>query len=276
MKLTCNYAVARFLPYSVTEEFVNIGVILHCRETGYLDFRLAQRWGRVMRFFPEMEGNLYREALRFFRADLQAAVQNSQDSRQMVMPGQEGVTAAIFAEQVRLRESLFRFGVPKVVLTDNPEAKLDDLYNFYVERQFARDKEYQETFMTNHLRSLFLREGRARMFRQVAVGNELYTVNLPFVLMDEDKPRKAIKPLDLNKETSTRIIEHGDLWLNRVKRLREIGRLPDEMLFTVEQPGKGGARHDAAKEIISRLEELQTRVVPFRDDRAVLEFARVA
>ncbi len=157
-----------------------------------------------------------------------------------------------------------------------PEAKLEDLYNFYVERQFARDKEYQETFMTNHLRSLFLREGRSRMFRQVAVGNELYTVNLPFVLMDEDKPRKAIKPLDLNKETSTRIIEHGDLWLNRVKRLREIGRLPEEMLFTVEQPGKGGTRHDAAREIISRLEELQTRVVPFRDDRAVLEFARVA
>jgi len=41
MKLTCNYAVAHFLPYAVTEEFVNIGVILHCRETGYLDFRLS-------------------------------------------------------------------------------------------------------------------------------------------------------------------------------------------------------------------------------------------
>lgn len=114
------------------------------------------------------------------------------------------------------------------------------------------------------------------MFRQVALGNDLYTVNLPFVLMDEDKPRKAIKPLDLNKETTTRIIEHGDLWLNRVKRLREIGRLPEEMLFTVEQPIKSGARYDAAREIIGRLEDLQTRVVPFRDDRAVLEFAKVA
>ncbi|MFZ4774580.1 MAG: DUF3037 domain-containing protein [Terrimicrobiaceae bacterium] len=276
MKLTCNYAVAHFLPYAVTEEFVNIGVILHCRATGFLDFRLARRWGRVTGFFPEMDGNLYRDALQSFRSDLRLAVQNAHDSRQLVMPGQEGFTEAIFSEQVRPRESLFRFGAPKVVLTDTPETKLDELFDFFVERQFARDKEYQETIMTNHLRGLFLREGRGRMFRPGTVGNELYTVNLPFVLMDADTPRKAIKPLDLNKETSTRIIEHGDLWLNRVTRLREIGRLPEEMLFTVERPGNSGPRQDAASEIIDRLEQLDTRVVPFRDDTAVLEFSKVA
>jgi hypothetical protein len=276
MKLTCNYAVARFLPYSVTEEFVNIGVLLHCRETGFLDFRLARRWGRVTGFFPEMDGSLYREALQTFRSDLQLAMQNAHDSRQMVIPGQEGFADAIFSEQVRPRESLFRFGVPKVVLTENPETKLEELFGFYVERQFARDKEYQETIMTNHLRSLFVREGNARMFRPQTLGNELYSVHFPFVLLEEDKPRKAIKPLDLNKENSTRIIEHGDLWLNRVRRLREIGRLPEEMLFTVEQPGKAGPRQDAAREIIDRLEQLDTQVVPFRDDTAVLEFAKVA
>lgn len=175
MKLTCNYAVARFLPYSVTEEFVNIGVLLHCRETGFLDFRLARRWGRVTGFFPEMDGSLYREALQTFRSDLQLAMQNAHDSRQMVIPGQEGFADAIFSEQVRPRESLFRFGVPKVVLTENPETKLEELFGFYVERQFARDKEYQETIMTNHLRSLFVREGNARMFRPQTLGNELYS-----------------------------------------------------------------------------------------------------
>ena len=130
--------------------------------------------------------------------------------------------------------------------------------------------------MTNHLRSLFLREGRSRMFRPDTVDNDVYAVHLPFALMENDQPKKAIKPLDLNKETSTRIIEHGDLWLNRIRRLREIGKLPEEMLFTVEQPGKGGPRQDAAREIVDRLENLQTRVVPFRDDRAVLEFAKIA
>lgn len=275
MKLTCNYAIARFLPYAVTEEFVNIGVLLHCHETGFLDFRLTNRRKRITGFFPELDGALYRDAFQAFRDDLQAAIPRNHDSRQMLLPGQG--TAALFSELVRPRESLFRFDSAKTVLTDNPQLKLEELYNFFVERQFARDKEYQETIMTHHLRRLFLSQaGRASMFRQGTLGNELYSVSVPFLLQEAVRPLKAIKPLDLNKETSTRIIEHGDQWLNRIVRLREIGCLPDQMLFPVDEPLTGDMRRKAAGEIVDRLEKLNVLVVPFRDEARVLEFAKTA
>lgn len=276
MKLTCNYAIARFLPYAVTEEFANVGVLIHCRETGFLDFRLAKRRGRITGFFPEMEGALYRDALDAFRDDLRAAIPRNDDSRQMLIPGQGTHAEALFSELVRPRESLFRFGAVKTVLTDNPSAKLGELYDFFVERQFAKDKEYQETIMTNHLRGLFFQAGRGSVFRQGTLGDEVYSVSVPFLLHGAERPLKAIKPLDLNKETSTRIIEHGDQWLNRIVRLRNIGCLPEQMLFPVGKPTTGDIRQKAASEIIDQLEKLDVLVVPFRDERAVLEFAKAA
>lgn len=42
---TCNYAVVRFLPYRETGEFVNVGVVLYCREAGFFDVALEPKSG---------------------------------------------------------------------------------------------------------------------------------------------------------------------------------------------------------------------------------------
>lgn len=279
MNFACNYAVARFLPYVETEEFVNIGVLLHCSETGYLDFRLARKWSRVTAFFPELDKEVFRNASQLFRVDLTNArmTAGSDHPQQLVMAATPGEDEKVFRETVRTRESLFRFGTPRTVLTANPEAKLEDLYSFYVDRQFAREREYQETMMTNHLRKMFFRSGSGFFFRSEAIGNENYSVNVPFVFRKGNLALKAIKPLDLNKETSTKIYEHGDQWIKRVQRLRAIDCLPRQFLFAVRSPAEGQTnRIEAAREIERELELLDTTIVPFRADAQLLEFARVA
>ena len=41
----------------------------------------------------------------------------------------------------------------------------------------------------------------------------------------------ALKPLDLLRPEPTNIIEHGDAWIQRVRRLKQIGRLPHQDLL---------------------------------------------
>jgi hypothetical protein len=278
MTFACNYAVARFLPYAETEEFVNVGVVLHCPETGYLDFRMARKWSRVTEFFPELDKDLYREALQFFRVDLQCAqvTAGSGDARQLVMENARCADAEVFREIVRPRESLFRFGTPRTVMTGDPRQKLEELHSFYVDRQYAKEREYQETLMTNHFRRLFLRSGAASHFHTGTLGNDNYSVSVPFVYRKGERAVKAIKPLDLNKESSTRIYEHGDQWLNRVRRLRDINSLPEHFLFAVKAPTSGAARTEAAKEIEQELIRLEMQVLPFGEELRVVEFACAA
>ena len=38
----CFYSVLRFCPYRETDEFVNVGVILACPATGFLDFKFER------------------------------------------------------------------------------------------------------------------------------------------------------------------------------------------------------------------------------------------
>ena len=55
-----NYAVIRFRPYSETEEFVNIGIVLACSNT--IDFKISDNKKRVASFFPELNLEAFKEA----------------------------------------------------------------------------------------------------------------------------------------------------------------------------------------------------------------------
>jgi hypothetical protein len=181
----------------------------------------------------------------------------------------------LFRTLIRPRETLFRFSGARSILTEDPAAALDRIFDTYVDRQFAREKEYQETLMANHLRQVFTRAELARVYRDGVVGTDSYNVVVPFVHRRGDRVLKAIKPLDLDKETSTKVYEHGDQWITRVRRLRDLGQLPDDFLFTVKPAQTGAKRVEAAREIMRELAALETKVVPFADQAAVLAFARL-
>src|SRR5512135_1840724 len=71
-ELVCNYAIARFLPYRETGEFVNIGVVLTCPQVGYSDFLFEKRkYKRVTDFFPELDVEIFKSGLQAFLLELE-------------------------------------------------------------------------------------------------------------------------------------------------------------------------------------------------------------
>jgi hypothetical protein len=274
--LACNYAVVRFLPYRETGEFVNVGVVLFCPEAGYFDLRMETRkQGRVTDFFPELDKNLFRLGRQNFHGELKRVRELlNRDPRRAEDP----MRLAVFRELVRPRESVFRFSEAATVLAEDPAAKLQELFDHCVNRQFAHGREYQETVMAKRLNEVLRTHELARFYRMNRpVGNDDFHVILPFVsdaTNGAGVARRAIKPLDLDRDEPTKIYEHGDLWVKRVERLRQVNRLPEGMLFTLREPTTGDKRVRACAEIRTELARLEVSVLPYGDERGLLEFAK--
>lgn len=146
---TCNYAVVRFLPYRETGEFVNVGVALFCREANFFDVALeTQRRRRVTDFFPELDRDIFTAGRQMFHQELlRVKTLICDDDRKLDMETRAGV----FRELVRPRESVFRFGEMGTALAEDPAKKLAELFERFVNRQFAQPHEYQETDMARRL-----------------------------------------------------------------------------------------------------------------------------
>jgi hypothetical protein len=268
----------RFLPYRETGEFVNVGVVLFCRETGFFEVLLeTQRRRRVTNFFPELDPNLFRLGGQRFHQELRRVKQLlSANDRKLA----DDVCLGIFRELVRPRESVFRFSEVGTVLADDPAKKLQELFERFVNRQFAKTKKYQETVMAHRLMDVLRAHHLFGHYRQnKKVGNADFNVLMPIVSEAHDERGvvlRAIKPLDLDRDEPTKIYDHGDAWIKRVERLRQVNQLPERMLFTINAAKINDKRIRACEQICEELLRLDVRVLPSGDDTNLLEFAKIA
>ena len=277
-ELTCNFAIARFRPYRETGEFVNVGVVLVCPQVGYFGHCFERRkHKRITDFFPELDFEFFKAGLNGLLKELgRMSTNNHQTGPQLMFGSEAQARLAAFKELVRPREAIFHFGEAGTVLAADPAAKLEELFDFYVKRQFARDREYQEIIMRRRLAEFLQKNNLARFYKQdQAVGDDTYRIVLPFVHFDGATACKAIKPLYLAKDAPTEIYRHGDAWISTVRRLRNINRLPKHFLFTVKTPAGGQKKEAAAEEICRELETLEVTTIPFGQTNRILEFARI-
>lgn len=267
----CNYAVLKYLPYPETGEFVNLGVVVHCPTTGFFDTALeGRKTRRVTQFFPELNQEAFRGARRAIAEELDRVGRMIETEQDLEMGRR------IYRELVRVREAVFRFGEIRTVMTDDPKTLADRLFAQYVNRQFAKTQEYHETVMAKRYYHA-LREYRPdRHFRRdTIVGTDAYHVKIPITLDipgANGAPLRAIKPLDLQRAEPTAVIEHGDAWIQRVRRLRAFGQLPERFIFAVRYP-QTGVCAEAAGKIVEELKNEGAVVIEAEDTKQLVKLA---
>jgi hypothetical protein len=272
----CNYAVLRFLPYPETGEFVNLGVVVHCAPAGLLAHRIETvKQKRVTDFFPEIDEAQFR----YGRAAIAAEIRRMErlHSAPELAPRVERERGReLFLELVRPREAVFRFGEIRTILTTDPRGVVHELFERYVERQFAQPKEYHETVMARrYYDALKLRRPGRHFIRNREVGTDRYQVRIPICSQEADArgvPCRALKPLDLDRRDPSAITDHGDAWIGRVRRLKEIERLPERMIFAVRAAPAGGPG-EAARDILDRLRDEGVTVGDAGDTERILQLA---
>lgn len=276
MKQVCQYAVVQFMPYTETREFANVGVVLMCPEAGFFGFRLLKRYGRVTRFFEGIDRRIFLEGKQLFQEELTRIrgllKQGPLDGRRTL-----DATAAVrqFAELVRRRETLFRFDEPGVVMAEEPKACLEELYGFYVEREFAT-KEYQERLLEKGVRRLLFGAKLGDRYREEVIGDDMFHARFPFVALQGETPVRVIKPLFLAQDDPERMYSHGDLWIRKIHRLRSRNLLPDAVLLPLDAPPEEDVkRHRAFEDVAQELAGLDVEIVPAPNVERILDFANV-
>lgn len=272
----CNYAVVRFLPYRETGEFVNLGVVLFCQATLYFDFKLETKHRqRVTDFFPELDKGLFQVGRDAFRKELQR-IKELLSTDHLVFG--EKNCFSVFQELVRHRESIFHFGEIGTALAEDPAQKLCDLFELFVNRQFAKTQEYQETIMVRKITKCLNAHFLLNRYRiNQKIGIEEFKVSMPIVSAELNTlgvPRQAIKPLNLDRDVTTNIYDHGDAWIKKMGRLKKSNQLPDHTLFTIQVARTDAKRIKACNEVCSELQELGIRVLDNDDEENILKFAR--
>ncbi len=276
--LACHYSVARFCPYPESDEFVNIGVVLACPATGYFDFMRAdlRRRGRVGHFFPELDASIYAAAMHAWVDSLKPHRHVPKDGQTLTEFDRQH-QREVFKTIVRPRESILYYSEPRVILSNNPAATLEEVFGAYVERRFANTPEYQERVMCRRLQAVFSEANVLQRYNlDEPVGNEDYQVRFPFVkrVAPFARPQQAIKALHLDRRNSTRIIRHADDWRNVVSRLKGYGTAPDELLFVLQGPRGGEAVHARAFDQVRR--DLDADQIPHVDADATTEILAFA
>ena len=277
--LVCNFAPLRFLPYREVGEFVNVGVVVSCPQLDYFGFRVirTRRTGRLTHFFPELDAQLPRTALKRALEELERikTAHRPLPITKIVSPADAQVQIAAFQELVRRREGLLHFGNTGMLVADDPEEALDELFGRYVERQFAQRKEYQETIMKNRL-AKFLRQWNlvSEYEKDQAVGDDDFHVILPFVHRADATIDRAIKPLDLDKQETSDIYHHGGAWVKNMERLAKRSRLPKTTIFALRMPQNGRTLR-AANEICEELGQIGVRTVSFQETAALHQLAQI-
>lgn len=267
----CRYAIVRFAPFPETEEFVNIGVILACPTLGYFGFKLQQkkRHGRVTNFFPDIARESYKEAIEMFSREL-SRIQYIAHSD---LKGSPSEIRKLFEALVHPREALIKFSHPRARMAEDPNEILLKLFGYYVERNFIT-LEYKETILERRIRNLVHSLNLPKPFKAVELGDEFASAHFPLVQEDRQQAVKAIKPFYLAQPEPSKIIAHGGLWVDRIRRMRRRQTLPNSILFAIESPPPDDQKRFAAfDEIRHDLNSLEIITVNANAEGEIIDFA---
>lgn len=232
MKYICNYSILRFLPYPETGEFVNIGIVL-IANNGDFRFKIEKKRQRITNFFPSLEAKIFVRARREIDVELARLSGFLTVNREDI-----SLLLSTFKHLIHPRETMMRFSDPGTMATDNADQALATLFDHYVNHSFAT-KEYQETVLERQLGKLLAASNLKQRYSEQKLGNADYPVKFPFVLMSGTEPVQALKPIHLGHDESSKIIEHGDAWISKIRRLSTAGQLAKDTLFIAGPPEEG-------------------------------------
>ncbi|HRF88179.1 MAG TPA: DUF3037 domain-containing protein [Pseudomonadales bacterium] len=271
-KYACRYAIVKFLPYPETGEFANIGIVLACPALGYMDFLLLDKGHRrITTFFEELDARVYKQAvmgfgeeLRRIRADIQSG---------WSLNAEPELLRQIFDQLVHPREAIVRFDAARVVMAEEPKVVLHELFSHYVHREFTKNQVYQERLLVVETRNVLRSLKLVQPFRPDTLGDDDYHAKFDFVQRVDGDPVKVIKPFYLAQEDTNKIYQHADIWLQRVRRLRNRKQLPAQVLFAVQAPDENDAsRFQAFADIRDELQAMDV-LVATADAHQLTQFA---
>lgn len=132
MKATFHFSLLRYVYDPLTQEFVNIGVVVYSPEHAFLRASFTTRYSRISKMFGPIEGPSFRALSRFI--ETQISILNEKICRGLLFQDAKKDLQAILGEILPSDDGAIRFAVGGVGITEDPAKSLDILFQRYVSR----------------------------------------------------------------------------------------------------------------------------------------------
>ena len=267
-KQAYNTGTIELMPYSEHGEFCIVGVFAVNAERRELSYKImeTQKTRRLTGFFPEMKRNIFTQTLKSIHDEWSALtemVNTGRNTPELAMmdklAGSDLLNAITYP-----REGIIRHKERGAIITNNIDEWLNKAFTKMVLRRELSTILPEEQRLTqqvgNYLKELKLK----RYWKEKKVGNDIYHAHFPFTYtpVGQENVERAIKPLYLGQETSTKIMDHGDTWLQKVRRLNQFEMRPETLIFPVELPADLNSEQYAHAAIVTNdLQEEGVKIV---------------
>jgi len=132
MKQAFSFSVLRYVHDLVTEEFINVGVVLYCRPLRYLGVLCNSRYRRLSETFKDVNGDHYRDVIRYVEARLEE--EGERMANELPLEALPASVLNITGKILPPDDTALQFSPERGGLTEDPAKTLDMLYDRHVER----------------------------------------------------------------------------------------------------------------------------------------------
>lgn len=126
------FSVLRYTFDAVTQEFVNIGLVLYVPGSRFIHARCTNHYSRVSKMFRRIDGNAFRSLTRYVQ-DRINQLHGEMDKGALFFDPDEKLEA-LLARILPDDDSAIRFASAGVGVTENPKQSFEALYERYVSR----------------------------------------------------------------------------------------------------------------------------------------------
>jgi hypothetical protein len=132
MKAEFYFSLLRYVYDPLTQEFVNIGVVLYSPTHSFLHATFTSRYGRISKMFGRIDGASFRATTSFIERRVTNV--NERLARGLLFHNPKESLQSILDEVMPPDDTAIRFVFGGVGITDNPTRSLEELFERYVTR----------------------------------------------------------------------------------------------------------------------------------------------
>lgn len=217
MKHLFEYSILRYTHDAVTQEFVNIGVLLYSAQINYLDVKVSTRYRRVSRMFNGIDPSAYRQN----RSTIEKAVKRVKKNLDQgsLTDGFANELSVIIKKILPENDASLSFSEPKQGVAESLENELDYIFNRIVD-EYA--KEPVKTTRTDQdvwsdYRTIFRRKNILQYLERTTIKTQMFPIEFDHAYKNERW--HPVEPVSFDLSQSSYIHEKAARWIGKAVTL---------------------------------------------------------
>lgn len=269
MKKLCKFSILRYVPSEIREEFINIGLVFHCPEEKYVDFKCTTNFKRVTTFDDEIDIDFLKMVISGIEEDFTQSTINGPTIEEVIDEFFLEKNTVFYANQLQ-------FSPIKIIRSSNPLKDFKDLFKTYVYFDVKKSERISDNKVKSIMNRVFEQSNKINKFERNRVFNiKSEEIILDYSYVSKNKSTKFIKTLsfDYSPSKSKMATVTAKEWAWNFRKIEEASsqnsRISKDDLLTLVYVKNKDSNIDTALKILNE----NSNIFSVNNENRIKEFA---